>query len=73
MDQKRRYKRIVRWLKENYGDRFKEGASTDEIEKQLTKIFKENIEPNISEPEKYAKGFKNYIEQRQYGDLVGVK
>ena len=70
---KQRYKKIVRWLKENYGDRFKEGASTDEIEKQLTKIFKEDIEPNFRSEPKYAKGFKNYIEQRQYGDLVSVE
>ncbi|MCE5316799.1 MAG: hypothetical protein LLG04_05485 [Parachlamydia sp.] len=68
---KQRYKRIVRWLKANYGDRF-EGASTDEIEKQLTMIFKEVVEPNFINEPKYAKGFKAYIEQKQYGDLVSV-
>jgi hypothetical protein len=70
---KQRYKKIARWLKENYGDRFKEGASTDEMEKQLTQIFKEDIEPNFKSEPKYVKGFKNYIEQRQYGDLVSVE
>ena len=70
---KQRYKKIARWLKEKYGDQFKEGDSIDEIEKQLTKIFKEDIEPNfISEP-KYVKGWKSYIAQRQYGDLVSVE
>lgn len=70
---KQRYKRIVNWLKANYGDQFKEGASTDEIEKQLSKIFKDVVEPNyISQPE-YVKGWKKYIEERQYGDLVSVE
>ena len=70
---KQRYKRIVNWLKANYGDQFKEGTSTDEIEKQLSKIFKDVVEPNyISQPE-YVKGWKKYIEQRQYGDLVRVE
>jgi len=70
---KQRYKRIVRWLKENYGDQFEEGTPTDEIEKRLSKIFKDVVEPNyISQPE-YVKGWKKYIEQRQYGDLVRVE
>lgn len=69
---KQRYRRIVRWLKENYGDQLKGTTSTEEIEKKLTKIFKADIEPNYINEPKYLKGFKNYIEQRQYGDLVSV-
>jgi hypothetical protein len=70
---KQRYEKIAYWLKAKYGDKFQEGASTDEIEKQLTKIFKEDIEPKYRSEPKYAKGFKNYIEQKQYGDLVSVE
>jgi hypothetical protein len=69
---KQRYKRIVKWLKMTYGERF-EGASTEEIEKQLTKILKEDIEPNFRTEPKYIKGFKNYIAEKQYGDLVRVE
>ena len=70
--QKQRYRRIVKWLKMKYGERF-EGASTEEIEKQLTKILKEDIEPNFRTEPKYIKGFKNYIAEKQYGDLVRVE
>jgi hypothetical protein len=61
-----RYGKIVVWLKANYGSRFTQGASTDEIRMQLTKIFNEDIAPR-----RHAlQGFRNYIAQRQYGDLV---
>ena len=82
----RRYRRIVKWLKEAYGDRFVQGASTDEIEKQLnakqaelktnqlTKIMKENVEPYYKGKDpKYLKGFREYISRKEYGELVSVK
>lgn len=70
---KKRYRKLAYWLKMNYGDQFKKGASTDELQKVLTEIFKKDIEPNYTSEPKYVKGFKNYIAQRQYGDLVSVE
>jgi hypothetical protein len=70
----RRYRRIVKWLKEAYGDRFVQGASTDEIEKQLTKIMKDNVEPYYKDKDpKYLQGFREYISRKEYGELVSVK
>ena len=60
------YGRIAVYLKANYGSRFREGASTDEIRVQLTKILNEDIAPR----RRAIQGFRNYIARRQYGDLV---
>lgn len=70
---KKRYRKLAYWLKQNYGDKFRKDASTDELQRILTEIFKKDIEPNYRSEPKYVKGFKNYIEQRQYGDLVSVE
>jgi hypothetical protein len=71
---KRSYRRIVKWLKESYGDRFVQGASTEEIEKQLTKIMKENVESYYKgQDPKYLKGFREYISRKEYGELVSVE
>lgn len=62
-----RYHRLIRWLKEKYGDQFKDGSTTAGVQKQL-----ENIYGQLSMEERARKGWKAYIERRQYGDLVRV-
>ena len=70
---KRGYGKIAYWLKTNYGNRFVEGASTVEIENQLTNIFGElQTKPFFKQYPQNLNGFKAYIAEKKFGDLVRV-
>jgi len=63
----RSYRRFAGWIKENYGDRFKDGSTTAEVQKQL-----EDICNQLQLDESTRKGWRTYIERRHFGDLVRV-
>ena len=69
-----RYGRLAAWIKSNYGSWFRDGASSEEVYQQLMRVFNERqrrgdfrTNPDI------VKGFRAYIERRQYGNLVRVR
>jgi len=68
-----RYGRLASWIKNNYGNRFQNVSTTDEVKEQLEQILKERERKGDFRdfPEVY-KGFKAYIEKKEYGDLVRI-
>ncbi len=68
-----RYGRLVAWIKANYGSRFKEGVPSVEVEAQLKSILGElEAKGAFKKYPKIANGFRAYISERKYGDLVKV-
>jgi len=68
-----RYGRLAAWIKTRYGNRFRDGTTSVEVETQLENIFKElETEGVFRKHPKIANGFRAYINGRKYGDLVKV-
>ena len=68
-----RYGRLAAWIKTNYGGRFREGVTSVEVEAQLKSIFEElEAKGAFKKHPKIANGFRAYISERKYGDLVRV-
>lgn len=68
-----RYGRLAAWIKTRYGNRFRDGFTNVEVEAQLENIFKElETQGTFKKHPKIANGFKAYINERKYGDLVRV-
>jgi hypothetical protein len=68
-----RYGRLAAWIKTNYGPRFKDGETSAEIEAQLKIILGElEAKGAFTKHPKIANGFRTYISERKYGDLVKV-
>jgi hypothetical protein len=68
-----RYGRLAVWIKTRYGNRFTDGATSTEVETQLANILKElETTEDFRKHPKMATGFRAYISEKQYGDLVRV-
>lgn len=66
-----RYDRLAAWIKIRYGNRFRDGAPSAEVEAQLENIFRElEAQGTFAKHPKIANGFRAYISERKYGDLV---
>jgi len=68
-----RYGRLVAWIKSNYGSRFRDESTTEEVKLQLEKVLRER--ERMGDFEDYpaiAKGFRAYIDRREYGELVRI-
>lgn len=69
-----RYCRLAAWIKTTYGNRFRDGLTSVEVEAQLESVFKElDTKGAFKKHPKIANGFRAYISQRKYGDLVKVR
>lgn len=68
-----RYYRLAAWIKTRYGNRFRDCVKSVDVETQLENIFKELETKGVFKKNpKIAKGFRAYISERKYGDLVRV-
>ena len=68
-----RYGRLAAWIKYNYGDRFQNVSTTDEVTEQLEKILKERERKgDFNDFPEVKKGFKSYIDKKEYGDLIRI-
>jgi hypothetical protein len=68
-----RYGTLAAWIKTNYGSRFREGLTSTEVETQLTSILGElEAKGAFKKHPKIANGFRAYISEKKYGDLVKV-
>jgi hypothetical protein len=68
-----RYERLAAWIKTRYGNRFRDGVKNSEVEAQLQNIFKElETKGAFRKYPKIANGFRTYINEKKYGDLVRV-
>jgi len=68
-----RYFRLAAWVKTRYGNRFRDGLRNVEVETQLENIFRElETKGAFKKHPKIANGFRAYISERKYGDLVKV-
>ena len=66
-----RYGRLNAWIKSNYGNRFKDTSTTDEVKEQLEQILRERERMgDFRDYPDILKGFQAYIRSKQYGDLV---
>ena len=69
-----RYGRLAAWIKSNYGNRFKDGSTTEEVRRQLERVLRER--ERRGDFEYYPavmKGFRAYIDRGEYGDLVRIR
>jgi len=68
-----RYGRLAAWIKTTYGSRFRDGATSIEVETLLQNLLKElETTEDFKKHPKIANGFRAYIGQKKYGDLVRV-
>jgi hypothetical protein len=68
-----RYGRLAAWIKTRYGNRFRDGATSIEVEAQLQNLLKElETTEDFKKYPKIANGFRAYISEKKYGDLVRV-
>ena len=68
-----RYGRLAVWIKTRYGNRFRDGATNTEVEAQLQNLLKElETTEDFKKYPKIANGFRAYISEKKYGDLVRV-
>ena len=68
-----RYGRLAVWIKSNYGAWFKDGATTEEVYQQLERVFNDRKRKgDFRNNPDILKGFRAYIEGKQYGNLVRV-
>ena len=67
-----KYGRLAAWIKSYYGNNFRDGQTSDEVKTQLDMIFRE-LASNGSLSGDTQRGFRAFIESRQYGDLVKVR
>jgi hypothetical protein len=69
-----RYGRLAAWIKSNYGNRFRDGSTTEEVRRQLERVLRER--ERMGDFEYYPaiiKGFRAYIDGGEYGDLVRIR
>ena len=67
-----KYGRLAAWIKSNYGDNFRDGLTSDEVKRELDRVFAQ-LESNGSLSGDAKKGFRTFIDTRKYGDLVKVR
>jgi hypothetical protein len=68
-----RYNSLASWIKVRYGNRFRDGMSSAEVQAQLESIMKEQeAKGAFKKYPKIANGFRAYISERKYGDLIRV-
>jgi hypothetical protein len=68
-----RYDKLAAWIKMKYGNRFKDNVTSAEVEGQLGSILRElEMQGAFKKYPKIANGFRAYISERKYGDLVRV-
>ena len=68
-----RYDRLAAWIKTTYGNRFRDGVTSTEVETQLQNLLKElETTEDFKKYPKIANGFRAYISERKYGDLFRV-
>lgn len=68
-----RYDRLAAWIKTRYRNQFRDGMNSFEVETQLTNIFRDlESKGAFRKHPKIANGFRAYISERKYGDLVKV-
>jgi hypothetical protein len=68
---KHNYGRLAAWIKTNYGANFRDGQTNDEVKTQLDQIFNK-LETSGRLSGDAKRGFRKYIDNRSYGDLVKV-
>lgn len=67
------YRRLIAWLKENYGARFRDGSTTAAVQAELEKIYKElEAKGDFRDNPEIVKGWRAYIDGKQYGELVRI-
>jgi len=67
------YESLAAWIKTRYGNRFRDGSTSADVEAQLENIFSElETRGAFKKHPKIANGFRAYISERKYGDLVRV-
>ena len=62
------YPRIVGWVKQRHGPKFRNGMGEGEVRMQLETILNEELNRGV--PEKTLAGFKAYIEVQNYDGLI---
>jgi hypothetical protein len=67
-----KYGRLAAWIKSNYGNNFQDGQTSDEIKKELDRIYSE-LDRKGSLSGSAKTGFRTFIDTRKYGDLVKVR
>lgn len=67
------YGSLAAWIKTTYGKRFRDDVTSAEVAAQLESIFRElETKGAFKKYPKIANGFRAYINERKYGDLVRV-
>jgi hypothetical protein len=67
------YGSLAAWIKTRYGNRFRGGVTSADVATQLENILKElETKGAFKKYPKIANGFRAYINERKYGDLVKV-
>ena len=69
---KYRYGKLAAWIKSNYGANFKNGQTNDEVKAQLDQLYAK-LEASGKLSGDAKRGFRKYIDNRSYGDLVKVR
>jgi len=62
------YSRIALWIRERYGSRLAPGMDASQLRGELETVFKSEQARGI--PVKALKGFRSYIDQQQYANLI---
>ena len=69
-----RYGRLAAWIKSTYGDRFRDGSTTEEVKRQLEKVLRERERMgDFRDNPAIFKGFRAYIDLKEYGELVRIR
>ena len=69
-----RYGRLAAWIKSTYGDRFRDGSTTEEVKQQLEKVIRERERMgDFRDNPAIFKGFRAYIDLKEYGELVRIR
>jgi hypothetical protein len=69
-----RYGRLAAWIKSVYGDRFRDGSTTEEVRRQLERVLRERERMgDFEDNPAIFKGFRAYIDREEYGDLVRIR
>ncbi len=68
------YGRLAMWIKSNYGSRFRKGSTTEEVKQQLERVLRERERMgDFRDNPAIYKGFRAYIDKKEYGDLVRIR
>jgi hypothetical protein len=69
-----RYGRLAAWIKSNYGNRFRDGSTTEEVKQQLERVLRERERMgDFEDNPAIFKGFRAYIDNEEYGELVRIR